>query len=141
MPTVSLNEWGVVVRGCTSSTPSILISLSRDSVDGGRGPDMGVYVEYVWLRWGSPVAEPNARGDSVSLGARCGFSNSSGVGFVRFFFPEDDSEPRSIWDICGVVEAIGAAGVGPGGVSPNIRASPCDVSVAVIDVLAFLGGG
>ena len=141
MPTVSLYEWGVVVRGCTSSTPSILISLSRCSVDCGRDPDTGVYAEYVWLRWDSPIAEPYARGDSVSLGIRCDFSSSSGVGFTRFFLPEDDSEPRSIWDICGVVEAIGAMGVGPGGVSPSIRGSPSGVSGAVMDVLAFLGGG
>lgn len=102
---------------------------------------MGVYVEYAWLRWGSPIAEPNARGDSMSLGVKCGFSSSNGVGFMRFFFPEDDSERRSMCDICGVVEAVGATGVGPGGVSPSIRASPSGVSVAVKDVLAFLGGG
>lgn len=101
---------------------------------------MGVYVEYPWLRLGSPVADPNARGDSVSLGVRWGFSNSSGVGLLRFFFPDDDSEPRSVWGICGV-EAMGAIGVGPGGVSPSIRASPSGGSAAVIDVLAFLGGG
>jgi hypothetical protein len=141
MPTVSLNEWGVVVRGCTSSTPSILESLSRGSVDCGRGPDMGVcVVVYVWPRWGSPVPGPNGRGDSVSLDIRCGLSSSSGEGIKRFLLLED-SEPRSMWDICGVVEATGAKGVGPGGVSPSIRTSPSDVSVVVKDVLAFLGGG
>ena len=42
MPTVSLNEWGVVVRGCVSSTPSMRMSLSRDSVEEGSGAEMGV---------------------------------------------------------------------------------------------------
>lgn len=98
MPTVSLNEWGVVVRGCVSSTPSILTSRSLDSVaDGkdGKGADIGVNDEYGRARVGSPVPDPNANGDSVSLISLCGFSNSSGVGLLRFFFPEDDSEPLS----------------------------------------------
>lgn len=51
MPTVSLNEWGVVVRGCVvSSTPSMRVSLSRKSLDEGRGAEMGVYEANVGLR-------------------------------------------------------------------------------------------
>jgi hypothetical protein len=42
MPTVSLNERGVVVRGCDSSTPSIRTSRSRASFADGRGADIGV---------------------------------------------------------------------------------------------------
>ncbi len=52
MPTVSLKERGVVVRGCVSSTPSIRMSLSLSSF--GSGAETGVNEENVWLRLGSP---------------------------------------------------------------------------------------
>jgi hypothetical protein len=46
MPTVSLNECGVVVRGRVSSTPSMRTSRSLDPVEDGKGAEIGVYVEY-----------------------------------------------------------------------------------------------
>jgi hypothetical protein len=96
MPTVSLNECGVVVRGCDSSTPSILISLSRGSEDECGGAEMGVKVEYVRVRLGSPAADPKAGGDPISPGGLCVFSSSNGVGLLRFFLPEDDSWGSSV---------------------------------------------
>ena len=60
MPTVSLNERGVVVRGCDSSAlSSILSSRSRGgSLADGRGADIGVKVEAYVCRLVSPVADP-----------------------------------------------------------------------------------
>jgi hypothetical protein len=135
MPTVSLNERGVVVRGCASSTPSIRTSRSLDS--DGSGADMGVKVENGWPRPGSPVAEPYAKGDSVPVGS------SSGVGLLRFFFPEDDSEPRSGGCVCwGVIAGAGCKLLEPEGVSSGCRASGTGCcSGAVNDGLLFLGGG
>ena len=48
---------------------------------------MGVYVEYCWLRLGSP--DPYASGDSISLVARC-FSSSNGCGLVRLLLPDEE---------------------------------------------------
>ena len=53
---------------------------------------MGVYVEYCWVRLGSP--DPYASGDSISLVARC-FSSSNGCGLVRLLLPDEDSDPCS----------------------------------------------
>jgi hypothetical protein len=53
MPTVSLNERGVVVRGWTSSIPSIRVSLSLEPAEDGKGAEIGVKEEYAWLRPGS----------------------------------------------------------------------------------------
>jgi hypothetical protein len=110
MPTVSLNERGVVVRGCDSSTPSILMSRSLGSDDEGKGADMGVKDEYGWIRLMSPTPDPKAWGDSVSPGGLWVFSNSSGVGLLRFFFPEDDS--------CGSSECVCCGVMTPGGGGP-----------------------
>jgi hypothetical protein len=76
-------------------------SLSLDSVEDGKGAEMGVYVEYCWLRLGS--LDPYASGDSISLVERC-FSNSNGCGLVRLLLPDEDSDPCStpIW-CCGVI--------------------------------------
>ena len=91
MPTVSLNERGVVVRACDSSTPSILKSLSLASVADGICADTGVKFVKLTGRMGSPVAGPNAKGDSVLDSSLGGFSRSKGVGLLRFFFPDEDS--------------------------------------------------
>jgi hypothetical protein len=88
------------VRGCVSSTPSIRISRSFESLEfeEGSGADVGVKDMYAWLRLGS--ADPKAEGDSISVVERWGFSSSSGCGFVRRLLPDDDSELCSGWIWC-----------------------------------------
>lgn len=105
MPTVSLNECGVVVRGCVSSTPSILTSRDSgpmlwrgegprapyctwdmcDSLvfcgDEEKGAEFGVKLEKTWLWPWSEAGGPKKRGGEAS---------SRGAGF-DFFFPEEDS--------------------------------------------------
>lgn len=140
MPTVSLNERGVVVRTCDSSTPSILNSLSLGSVADGSA-DMGVKVEKVMGRMGSPVVGPNGKGDSVPDNSLGGFSRSKGVGLPRFFFPDEDSEPLSGGCVCwGVITAMGCRGSAPDA-STCWRTSADGGSDADTDGLPFRGGG
>lgn len=168
MPTVSLNERGVVVRGCDSSTPSIRMSRSRASFADGSGADIGVNAEeYACVRLVSPVADPNTDGDAVSLGSLCVFSNSNGEGLLRFFLLDVDSVPApsgACVESCGVVVVVGivgamveggadelaprgdgAWGACPGGNCPGGSCPggdcPDDSSGAVRDDFAFLGGG
>lgn len=142
MPTVSLNECGVVVRGCDSSIPSIRISLSLGSEDEGSGADMGVNDEYGCDREASPVADPKARGDSISPGGLCGFSSSSAGGLTRFFLPEEDSWGSSAGVCCGVVAPTGGGPAWPGGVciwGASVWGCCCSTELTV--GLGFLGGG
>lgn len=67
MPTVSLNERGVVVRGCDSSIPSIRVSRSLCSVADKGAADTGVNWEKMGGRLPSAGAEPMNEGDSVSV--------------------------------------------------------------------------
>lgn len=117
-------------------------SLSLDSVEEGRGAEIGVYDEKGCGRLGS--ADPNASGDSISLCARC-LSNSRGCGLVRRLFPDDDSDPCSGPICCwGVMAGPSCAGIGCGGVrSWGLASAPRgDGSEgAVMDVLPRLGGG
>lgn len=107
---------------------------------------MGVKDEYAWLRLWSPV-DPKAKGDSVPAGSLCGGSfSSSGVGLLRFFFPEDDSDPRSpcCCCSCGVIAPVVGPGVETGGVSMACGLASCGGMSGPVpdpDVLAFLGGG
>ena len=95
MPTVSLNERGVAVRGCDSSIPSIRVSRSLccSVVDEG-GADTGVNCENGSGRL--PSAGATNEGDSVSvtLSPSC-FPSSNLDGLLRFFLLDDDSEPAS----------------------------------------------
>jgi len=103
---------------------------------------MGVYVEYCWLRLGSP--DPYASGDSISLVARC-FSSSNGCGLVRLLLPDEDSDPCStpIW-CCGVIAGACCEGAVGGGVRSCGRGSELGgegPGGTVIDCLPLLGGG
>jgi len=117
-------------------------SLSLDSDEVGKGAEMGVYVEYAWLRFGSP--DPYCRGDSISLVARC-FSNSNGVGLVRLLFPDEDSDPCSTpICCCGVIAGANWEGADGGGVRSCGRGSGPSgdgSGGAVMDCLPLLGGG
>jgi hypothetical protein len=97
MPTVSLNERGVAVRGCDSSIPSIRASRSLccSVVDEG-GADTGVNCENGGRRLPSAGADGTNEGDSVSvtLSTSC-LSSSNLDGLLRFFLLDDDSEPAS----------------------------------------------
>lgn len=119
------------------------VSRSLESNEEGKGTEVGVKDEYIWLRLRS--ADPKANGDFVSPGARCGLSSSRDWGFVRLAFPDDDSDsgsvricccgvvvgPNRVWPDCGGVWAWGREsaleGDGSGG--------------AVTDPLPLLGGG
>jgi hypothetical protein len=120
------------------------MSLSRESVEEGGGADVGGYDIYAWLRLESP--DPKATGDSISVIGRCGFSNSSGCGFARRLFPDDDSGPISDWIWRGGVIAWPeepGAGVGV------VRSWACGSEVrgdgsggaVPMDTLPLLGGG
>jgi len=94
MPTVSLNERGVAVRGCDSSIP-VSRSLCCSVADGG-GADTGVNCENGGRRLPSGGADTTNEGDSVSVTLSPGcFSSSNLDGLLRFFLLDDDSEPAS----------------------------------------------
>ena len=97
MPTVSLNERGVAVRGCDSSIPSIRVSRSLccSVVDEG-GADTGVNCENGGRRLPSADADGTNEGDSVSVTLSPGCLSSSNLdGLLRFFLLDDDSAPAS----------------------------------------------
>lgn len=91
---------------------------------------------------GSPVPGPKAKGDCVPESSLGGFSRSRGVGLLRFFFPDEDSEPRSGCVCCGVITAMGCRGNAPdtSGVCRISADGGSDVDVDT-DGLPFLGGG
>lgn len=158
MPTVSLNECGVVVRGWVSSTPSILTSLdSEPRLWRGDGPwdpycRWDMCASLLFLGDDEKGAELGVKLENTELGFSVaglyrfrGEPSSSGAGFC-FFFPDEDSVFGSGGCVpCGVAAPVGATSEALGGVRAYDSGPPgeacVDGSLDVMEGLDLRGGG